>query len=261
MDDLGSRPKAEAELKLEDVTGALTERNTKFTGYEERIKNVDTVEAVMASDPERFIRILATANPEAYGRFAKVLEQAQAEAPAQPQKALTDDPEPEPDYDLGNGQMTYSREGMKKLREWDRRQGLKEAESKFETRLKPFEDDRKAAADRQKVADQAAQDETKIRSQMEKAAKWHGFVEHQDAILAALKQDKSLSLHDAYMSVVIPKLAADRTQMKQEALDEINKQPRSTSIATTASATKPAATEMKSTADITREVIASFNKQ
>lgn len=252
--------KAEAELKLEDVTGALTERSTKVTDYETRLRDVDTVEAIMANEPERYIQMLAMVNP-AYQRFAAVLQQA-ATAVQQNDDATTraaaDDPMPEPDLDLGDGRKTYSLDGLRKRDEWVERRLTRQLEGKIGERLKPIEDERKAAAERQRVEVIRSQAIERINAQLDVARKWHGFNEHEADILAALKADPKLGLHDAYMQTVMPKLVADRTKMRNELIAELNAQPRSTSVPAPTATAKSSSSGSRSTADIAREVIASL---
>jgi hypothetical protein len=112
--------KAEAELKLDDITGELTTRKTKFSEYEGVATMAQQVEAIMEKEPERFVNMMLTANPGYREVMQKVLGvPAAGAAQAAPEG---DDPEPEPDYDLGNGQKTYSLDGMRKRDEWKERQ-------------------------------------------------------------------------------------------------------------------------------------------
>lgn len=247
--------KAEAELKLEDVTGALTERKTKFSEYEAKLANIAAIEEVMAADPDRFVQLLAQTNP-AYAKFAAVLQQAAAQQPQQ-SAVPADDPEPEPDFDLGDGRMTYSKEGMAKLRAWDRRQALREAEGKFDARLKPFEQERQRAQETARQAQIRRDAEAAVATRLEKARKRQGFTENEAEIMAAMQADPKLDLDDAYYQVVFPKLAADRTKVRQEVLTEIKATPTSTSLASAGAST--ATSKPKTTADIAREEIARFS--
>ena len=253
--------KAEAELKLEDVIGTVKERGTKFTEYETRVQGIESVEALMVQDPGRFMEMLATLNPT-YKEWQKAAAQQQQQ---QTQSKTDDDPEPEPDYDLGNGQMTYSLDGLRKLRAWERRQAVKEVNTGLEARLKPFEQDRQqreqAEQQRQEFEqrrDQIAQD---ITQRLAAARKWPQFTEHEKDIRAHMDAERAkgnfVRFEDAYMQVVMPKLAADRTKIRQEVIDESNAQPKTTSTTSTPSAQKQT-DRPKTTAEIAAEVIASM---
>jgi hypothetical protein len=79
-----------------------------------------------------------------------------------------------------------------------------------------------------------------------------------DAMKAAQTAGKPISFEDAYMQVVVPKLASDRTKIRTEVLAEIEAVPKTSSVTATA-AVKPANDgKSKTTAEIAREVIASM---
>ena len=244
--------KAEAELKFEDITGALTEKNTKFTEIESRVNVADTVGAIMEQDDERFIRMLAQANPK-YQRYLTVLDQPAVETKQQ----TVDDPEPEPDYDLGDGRKTYSLEGLKKRDEWKERQLERKFDKKLSDRFSPIEQERQ-------VREKQQQDEARVREihttaekavarTIERASKWPQFTENEAEIAKALDANPSLELVDAYMQVVMPKFSTDRTTIRKELLAEINGQPKTTSLSTAATTAKTE--KAKTTSDYAREVM------
>lgn len=243
--------KAAAELKLDDVLAGLKERGTKLTDFEGRLRHMDSVEAIIANDPDRFMQMLAQVDP----RYAAYAKQQQQQAAHAQQRAGDEDSEPQPDYDLGNGQRTYSVEGLQKLRAWERRQVLKEVEN----RVKPFEERIKQDTERAATEKMQADMRERVNQQLERARKWPQFAEHEADILKALQNDRSIGLEDAYMQVVVPRLAGDRTKLRQEVVAEINAQPKTSSVTTT-TAPKPADNKPKTTADVAREVIASFEK-
>jgi hypothetical protein len=254
--------KAEAELKLEDIIGGVKERGTKFGEYEQRIRTVEGVEAIMANDPDRFMQLLVQINP-GYGAYAK--QQAQAAAAAQKQTAHTDDdPEPEPDYDLGDGKKTYSLDGLKKRDAWSRRQAIKELNAGLDQRLKPFEDQAKAQREAEAEAARKTEMNAHLQKRIERARKWPQFKENEAEILSAMDAERTkgnfVTFEDAYMQVVVPRLAGDRTKIRQEVLDEINGVPKTSSVATTTAVAKQDAGKPKTTADIAREVMAQFEK-
>lgn len=246
--------KAEAELQLDDVLGGVKERGSKLSASEARIKQIEAVEAVMGTDHKRFMDMLVKFNPE-YARYKWQEEGAAASAQA-PQGEQ--DPEPEPDYDLGNGQKTYSLDGMRKLREWERRQGKKEFEATLGERLKPFEQERLEKQQRAEIEQQQQTHRQQLAKRLERARKWPQFKEHEPDIQKAVDEAHGrgdfISFEDAYMQVVIPRLAGDRTSIRQEVLAEINGLPKSTSVTQTVTA-KPAE-KPKTTSDIAREIMA-----
>lgn len=243
--------KAEAELRLEDVTGALTERNTRLTQYEQRLQNVESIEAIMAGDPDRFMAMMAEVHP-GYREFAKQVVQAATAA------AAPDDPEPEPDFDMGDGRKTYSLEGLRKLREWDKRQAAQAARGEIEKDIAPLRAHYEQQTKREQQEAQAravyAQASDKIEQTLVKAKQWPGFVDHGPAILEAYKARPDGDLFEAYLAVVMPAVAADRAKIREEVLADINKQGRTTSATASAAAARPTS-GVRSTADLAREVM------
>lgn len=245
--------KAEAELKLEDITGELTTRKTKFSEYEGKATQAQQVEDIMDKEPERFVNMMLQANPGYREVMQKVLGGAAAAA-AQPQTPAADnDPEPEMDRDLGNGERTYSAEGFKKLREWERRQGKRDAEALINEKLSPYEKERKEKADRERVEAIHTQAREAIATKLEKARKWPEFTKHEEEIAKAI--NTGLNLEDAYMQVVMPKLAADRNAMREAILAEQAAQPRSTSVGVGAAPVKETS-KAKTTRDYAAEEMA-----
>lgn len=241
--------KAEAELKLEDITGELTTRKTKFSEYEGVATMAQQVEAIMEKEPERFVNMMLTANP-AYREVMQKVLGVPAAAAAGATTVDGDDPEPAMDYDLGNGQMTYSAEGFKKLRAWERRQGKKDAEALINEKLSPYEQERKAKQERERVEAIHTQAREAIATKLEKARKWPEFTKHEDAI-AKVINDTGASLDEAYMQVVMPKLAADRNAMRESLIAEQAAQPRNTSVGAGPAPIK--SDKAKTTADYARE--------
>ena len=98
-----------------------------------------------------------------------------------------------------------------------------------------------------------------IRKQIEEAKTWPMFNENQDEIVAALKANPNLSLEGAYRQIVVPKIVADRSRIKQDVLREAQHAPTSTSVPNRA-ATKPVAPTAgpRSLEDIIKESIATL---
>lgn len=243
--------KAEAELTLDDVLGNVRESGTKYKEREERVQIAEAVEAIMEKDGDRFIQMLAEANPQMYGKFLKVLEAVEG------QQKADEDPEPQPDYPLGDGTMTYSLEGMRKRDEWRDRQTEKRLLAQMDKKLSPYEQERQAREQQTRIQQINAQVKQKVDETIERASKWPGFLDHQEEIAKLIVANPQMDLVDAYMKVVPGKMAADRTTMRQELVNEINAQPHSTSVAVSPAAARPS--KAKTTEDFAREAIAQFS--
>jgi uncharacterized protein YceH (UPF0502 family) len=87
--------KAEAELKLDDITGELTTRKTKFSEYEGVATTAQQVEAIMEKEPERFVNMMLTAQPGYREVMQKVLGVPAAGRSDRPHpRAMTPSPNP-----------------------------------------------------------------------------------------------------------------------------------------------------------------------
>src|SRR3990167_7039500 len=181
-------------IQLADVMGHIGESKKTRQSIDDKLKNVDAVEAMMAGDGDRFIRVLAEVNPEAYGKFAALLDPgASATTTAPAVTAPADDPEPEPDYPLQDAQgnevgRTFSLDGLKKLRGWEGRRGTKELRGKTDKRFNPLEHERaqarQAEEHRRRGETLLQQAKDRVSQQMDGAQKWTGFSENADGILA-----------------------------------------------------------------------------
>lgn len=253
--ELGMTPAEGTELKIDDIITTVKGHGTKRTADEARLTQMDAVERLIETNPDKFMEIISNINP-VYKEFARKA----AEATAAP--VVVEDSEPQPDYDLGNGQMTYSLKGLQELRKWERRQAVKEVEGKLDGRLKPFEERAKAEKEREEYQQWHNETTKRLNERLARAREWPKFKENEEAILKAMQDAQAvggmLPVEDAYMKVVVPGLASDRTKIRQEVLAEIEAQPKTSSIAA-APAPKPAeVARPKSTSEIAREVIASM---
>lgn len=175
-------------------------------------------------DTKEFLKLVAKHDP----RYNVYLEPPKPQAPALP--SPEQDQEPGPDLDLGDGRLTYSLEGLKKRDAWRERQILR----MMDERLKPF-------AERERLEKERAERESwergqaqRVQAQIADAQTWPGFKENSDEILKTLQADTEaaqkagqrpqMSLEAAYRHVVIPKLTADATKAREEALKQVDEQ-------------------------------------
>lgn len=190
----------------------------------------------ISTDPDAFIRELASAD----ARYAKYLQQAQQQAQQQAAEIPSD--RPEPDVDLGNGQRTYSVEGVERLAAWKAQQLINE-------RFKPIEEREKAAKAQQERAEIERGITERSQATLQQAQEWPLFGplaadgslnEVQAAVLEELRKDSeaaqaagrrpSLSLEGAYIKVTAGKLTTDRNALRAEILKELQGAPRGTAV-------------------------------
>lgn len=209
-------------------TEKLAPVQAKVDTYETRLKGIEQVENIMFNEPKRMVEILKT-----IPGYAEVFGAAPpATARPETSPASTVGPRPGPDGFLPDGKTpAYTAEGLDKLLAWTSASATEQAilatEAKLGARIKPFEDATQAAERRAKQGAEIADD-------LNVAAKWDGFVDNAEEILAALKSDSNISLLDAYHKVVWPKMRANKEAMRASILDEIAKAPRSTAAGATA---------------------------
>lgn len=202
-----------------------------------RLREVEAVERMIAEQPEQFVRALVEQNP-AYQRYF-------SQAPAQPAPTPVSSEMPAPDVRLADGSQTYSVEGLRRLLAWNTQQ----TEQRVEQRIKPFEQERQ-----QREMLEAAVPH--VKQQIADAEKWPLFKESKNEILAALQADPRIDLTGAYQRVVIPKLAANRDQVRQDVLKELASQPHSTSVTRTTPGRADESGAPRDSRDIIRQSIA-----
>jgi hypothetical protein len=231
--------------------------------YEQRLNSVGQFETVLSTQPQRFLEMLA--GVPAYKEFFQFVEQAytayerggnsfaanpavaaqpgptvgqQTGTPTPEHSApvVEGDPMPEPDEVLADGSKQYSLEGVKQLLDWNSRQVTakvtKDITSQFDERFKPMETEWQA----QKRIEATL---PVVRMQIAEARTWPLFNESENDIVRILESDKNISLEAAYRKVVFPKILAERTKIKQDVIQEMQRAPVASSAMPTRVATKP----------------------
>jgi hypothetical protein len=158
-------------------------------------------------DPKGFLDALAQADQ----RYAELLRAPQAQAQPQSNGQAG---EIHPDVLLSDGTLAYSPEAMQRLLDARAEQVERRIEQKFEEKFGPVANDW-----RQNQLMRGAV--TKAKSQIAQAEGWVGFNDHKADILAALKSDPNLSLEQAYILVVTPRLTASRDDIRKQVLAEV----------------------------------------
>jgi len=172
----------------------------------------------MVSSPEHLLAALAQVNP-AYARFRG--------QPATPQSADT----PQDIRTMADLQRVIDQQVAQ--------------------RLAPIEQEREARQYIERMT-------PVVQAQIVEAHKWPGFTESQAEILAELGKNPKAGLKDAYLTVCLPKLAADKDKVRQEVLAELNARPRSTTTTSTVPSRGADKSEPQDTQDIIRRAIAAL---
>lgn len=232
------------------------EAETKLKDYEGRFEQVAQFEKFMATDQLGFLKRLYQ-----QPGYKELLDQlaagpAQPVAPVQPSAPVEED-FPQPDQQLSDGSKVYSMEGLKALREWDRKQVATAVLKEVETRYAPLEQDYKAYQQTQAVIPQ-------VQRQIEEARTWPLFNESEADIVKSLQVNPAYTLERAYQAVVFPKMKAEQERlageakvsketMRAELLKELKQAPRSTAAATGPNRPAPAPTGPRSIEDVINE--------
>lgn len=231
------------DLEASHVPSAkFTELDTKVKDYEARLGQVAEFEKVMTTDHTRFLNMLYSV--PGYKEIFDKLAGPQVQQPQQVTPPQTDD-FPQPDQELSDGSRVYSMEGLKALREWDRKQVESAVMKQVEARYAPIEKDYQSFQKVQAIKPQ-------VEKQIADARTWPLFNESEDEIVAALAKFPSYSLERAYQAVVFPKMKAEQDRVtaesrvtkesvRAEVLKELKQAPRSTSAVTAGTRPTPQA--------------------
>jgi hypothetical protein len=197
----------------------------------------DNAERLAATDPDRYIGLLATLYPQQYKKFLQEQRQTQEQAtqPAAAKATTQQDPEPQPDVKYSDGSLGFSPEQFAKLREWDRRESARQAKEEtakeFNERFGPIEQAfNSTQADMKRLQT--------VRGHIDDLRETYGadviddpevqkeIVAHMDAnpqaTLKASTRDVIKKRNDAEKE----RFRADRTTMRAELLAELKAAPR-----------------------------------
>lgn len=212
-------------------TKALTERESKIAAHEARIKELETLEKMAETDPDRYIGLLAILHPDKYGKFvnrqAETRETKQSESPI-----ARLGPRPGADQRYDDGTVGYSPEQHEKLLDWvaakAKLEAAEESKRELEERLKPFEADRKTREQEQKVQKDFNETVKTVRGQIARGEKRWGkevVEKHQEEIQQFLKDNKDASIEDGIDAVCLKHMRADRDAMRGDLLKELEEKP------------------------------------
>lgn len=155
--------------------------------YESKLSRLSWAERM---DPERVERALRLADEHERQRLASSTPQPKA---------------PEPDLRTEDGRPLYSAEQAAALVRYEVEQASKALEDRFAQRFGPIEQ-----------SYHHGQQAAAIDAQIEEASAWPQFSDHLDAITDVIAQANSrgerVTLEQAYMRVVLPKLASAREE-------------------------------------------------
>lgn len=239
----------------EKLSTQLTERDTKIATYEKQLGDFQKVDQLIAQNPDQYMRMLSALHPALYGRYLTPAEaKKEAEQVANVPDAK-DDPEPQPDVKYDDGSVAYSPDQYKKYKSWERRDTLRELKGELDKELKPLREQRTQGEAQAARAQRAREEVNQCREDWgelfineEKLAE-----QGKSGLMAYCQQHPTLPLKRAATIYFRDKLTADRTKIRQELIEEANKQPTKKVSAVPSPRKATVSKENQSLEDIVRE--------
>jgi hypothetical protein len=230
---------------------ADAEWKAKHEPVEQTLQQVLTeirrLDELMKTDGDAFLAEIGKAHPM-YKEYKRQIAAAE--------KAATEDPEPQPDVPNEKGEMVgYSIAQAKKLMSWTARQEVKGVRDEIKPVRETVETAQRTAAERARQQQQDEADLQYAQREYETAEKnWPGFTEHKAEIEAAFMANKNFRLHDAYMAVVVPKLQKAAADARTSVLEEMKKEPVTSTVVAGGTAERaPETSRPLTTEEIARE--------
>lgn len=234
-ENYGKKVEARVRAEYEPLkTEVETLRGTAAT-----VKNVDRL---IATDPDRYITMLAGIHPE----YKKFLGGGKVETPAvgkdgkpAENKAVTDlGPRPAADHKFEDGSMGYTPEQHEKLLDWvankAKADALAESKAEMDRRFKPLDDERKSKEDYNKRVDGVKAEAANIRE----AYGADVVKKYENQIVEHMKKNPTMTATRAAREIIMPALQADRNKMRTEILVETGERPKAAKPAPAAPAAK-----------------------
>lgn len=220
-----------ADRRAEPLT---KEQGTLKSRVQEMETYLDNIRQQAMHDPRGVLEDLAQLNPA----FAQYLQAPPARQDGAPS---AEDPEPAPDVDLGQGRMTYSLEGLRALRAWERRQTERAVEQRLSQR------------DQREQAQRSLQ--SRVQDQIRQAESWDLFgaytasnpTDFQREVIEEFRRQPSATLRQAYLEVYQRHQSPEK--MRERLLAEMKQAPRSTAVS-------PQAGEARATRPLTTQEVA-----
>lgn len=211
----------------------LKTRDDKIAGDTKRQANYDNADRLIATDPDRYLQMLAALHP-VYKQYLGGKQVPEVAKPATPVvSALGPRPKPDITYtpEQGGG-IGYSPEQHEKLLDWiaanAKAEAITEAEARFTKRFGSIEKTWQAQEARQQL-------QPTINAQISRASKLYGKLFDDDyalgsnpatqdksEILRALKANSDMPFDAVVASVLLPKIQTDENAKRSAIIKELN---------------------------------------
>jgi hypothetical protein len=248
----------------------LATTRTQLEQSSARLQNMDVVDKMILTDPDRYIRTLAAIHPQLYGKYVGMQAEEKPKPAARPD---ADDPMPQPDAEFPDGSKGYSLDQQMKREEWLQRRITRtvtaEVEQRYNQRFGPIEQDWKQAQLARAAEVQRERARPGVRAQIMNAKKiWGplfqstltGDPQDDPEILQAMDDHPDWSFDACVASVLTPKMQADREAMRKDVLDEIRKAPAAATRSVPGAALGTGTGRPRTTAEIVAEAVAAASR-
>jgi hypothetical protein len=242
--------------KLTDAhTTALKERDDQLTKANERLKNMDAVDKLIATDPDRYLAMLGMLHP-VYKKYTSAPVATPPAPVAAPDPAAALGERPAPDVKFEDGSFGYSPKQHEKLLDWvastAEARAVARAEKSYTERFGPIEQQYKSQQQIEKTR-------PKVNAQVAWGKQTWGKLFEDDyaldgksEVLAYMKANPGVPFEACVSAVLLPKVQVERTRMRSDILAEINARPKA-AVKAAPTATKPSA---DTTPRTTQEIVA-----
>ncbi len=192
--------------------------------------SVANVDRLIASDPDRYITMLAGIHPE-YKKFlqgGKVEGKGSAEPVVDKAVAALGE-RPKPDAKFEDGSEGYSPAQHEKLLDWvaakARAEAVADTKAELDKRFGPIEKERKGREELNQRVEGVRQEAAQIRDMYGADV----VAKYEDKIVAHMKANPTMGARQAAREVIMPALQADRNKMRTEILAETAARPKAAS--------------------------------
>lgn len=243
----------------ETHTAAIASVNAKVAAQDAELVNFRRADDLATKDPDKYMAILANINP-AFKAYAKGGAGAAAGAATTVAAGTSKlGPKPGPDIKYADGSTAFSPEQLEKREEWLIANAVEKAtadaearaEAKYGPLAKNFEGTQAAQARHERIMGIIQVEQQHWGEDFPKP----GSAEEKE-VDTLLKGDKTMTLRAAIHKVVMGKVKAGRSKVREEVLTEINGRKGASQGAPAAKKVVADPNEVRSTEDIIRESIA-----
>lgn len=243
--------------------GELKTRDEKITQHQQELENFRRADELLASDPDRYISMLAAIHPDKYKKYvsgAPTVGLADTKSAAVASVAALG-PRPAPDHKFEDGSTGYTPEQHEKLLDWV----AATAEAKAVARTEEVFTKRFGPIEKEWQSNRAIQEKMPVvRAQTAAARKrWGKLYEDEEklgtesGLYKYLTANQHVPFDAAVADYLLPKIHTDRDKIRAELTTEMNARPAAAArtVPTVTSGVKDSSTGERSIEQVIRDSI------